>query len=81
PADLRNPQEGLRVALEADAASGHENAAILDTLAFAYHMNARHAEAVETERMALSLLPRNESSTRAEFEGRLAKFEAALRKR
>ena len=78
PADLRQPHEGLKVALEATEASERKDAAILDTLAFAYHMTGRHEEAVQTQREALLLVPAEPSPLREDLERNLATFEKAL---
>jgi tetratricopeptide (TPR) repeat protein len=78
PSELQDPQVALRFALEANEMTGFEIAVFLDTLALAYHRTGQTATAIETQRKALALLPERETHSRAEFEQRLAEFEAAL---
>ncbi len=77
PADLRDPQEALKYALEANEMTNHKVPSHLDTLALAYHRTGQTDTAIETQRKAISLLPEGES--RAGYEERLEEFEAALK--
>jgi len=80
PAELRDPEEALRFALEAAAASEHQDSGVLATLALAYSMTARPDDAVETQRQALGLLPEDQSPLRAELKEDLARYQAAARR-
>ena len=71
--NVRNPEKALEYALKAVAATKEENAGVLDTLAEAYFVNGRYSEAVETERKALALEPRDS------FKESLKKYEDAAR--
>jgi tetratricopeptide (TPR) repeat protein len=77
PADLRNPQEALTYAVEANDLTNHEVPNYLDTLALAYHLTGDTAKAIETVRRAITLLP--EGADRSEYEKRLEEFESALK--
>jgi hypothetical protein len=77
PADLQDPREALRFALQANELTGFEDHLNLDTLAFAYHRTDRHAEAVDTQRKAISLLPPGDKN-RTGYEERLEEYQAAL---
>jgi membrane associated rhomboid family serine protease len=74
---IRNPAAALNYA--AKAVSGTKDKQIpgyLDTLAEAYYVNQKYAEAVQTEQKALALHP---TDNKSEFEGRLRKYQDALR--
>jgi len=75
PADLRDPEEALRFAIEAAEMDGFADANILDTLALAYFDNGQVDKAIEIQERAVSLL--SESTTRTEFEGRLNQYREA----
>ena len=62
--NVRDPAKALEHARKAAELSNSNNAEILDTLASAYFINARTAEAIETEGKAVKLMPDNESLTR-----------------
>jgi tetratricopeptide (TPR) repeat protein len=81
PEELRNPEEAARFAHEASEATRHEDPNLLGTLALAQHRLGRSAEAVETVRRALALLPPGGSPLRTALAGHLAEFEAALEAR
>jgi len=57
--DLRQWTKALQLAQKAVSTSGRKNPFFLDTLAWAYFRTGNAAQAVETEREALSLLPAN----------------------
>jgi pimeloyl-ACP methyl ester carboxylesterase len=78
---LRDPKKALALAEKARALGGAKAPAILDTLALAYFANGRVKEAVETAKKALKLLPKKTPvKMRAEFEKRLGRYEAKLKK-
>ncbi|MCH8132582.1 MAG: hypothetical protein IIA30_08530 [Myxococcales bacterium] len=79
PADARDPQAALALALEVNELSGHENLEYLDTLSLAYHLTGDTAKAIENQKKAIALLPPGESSTRKQFEAALAIFETGLK--
>ena len=76
PADLRDPEAALPLALKANDATDHRNPMYLDTLSLAYHLTGDTAKAVENQKKAISLLPAD--ADRGEYEAALARFEAAL---
>ncbi len=76
PADLRDPEAALPLAIEANDATDHRNPMYLDTLSLAYHLNGDTAKAIENQKKAISLLPAD--ADRGEYEAALARFEAAL---
>ncbi len=76
-ADLRDPQAALTLAIEVNDLTGHEVPKYLDTLSLAYYLTGQVEKAIESERKAISLLPKGESAFRSEFEARLAQFKAA----
>ncbi|UCD75646.1 MAG: serine/threonine protein kinase, partial [Phycisphaerales bacterium] len=76
-AELFDPVTALGLAIEANDMTDHREPMFLDTLALAYHLTGDTAAAIETEKKALSLAPAN-APDRAEYEARLAEFEAAL---
>ncbi len=81
PPDLREPANALRNAEQAVEKSGARDPKSLDVLAQAYFQNGDSARAVETEKLALNLLPApppNQSvwPARLKVEAQLAKFEA-----
>jgi len=77
---LRDPAEALKLAKKANGMTGHKNPGFLDTLALAYFENKRTKEAIETQRKAISLLPKRASADmRKEMEKRLKQFEATRR--
>ena len=78
PADLREPAEALRLALEANRMAGHANAGYMNTLALAYYLTGDTAKALETQRKAIALLHTGDQ-WRPEFERRLTEFEASMR--
>lgn len=84
PAELRDPARALEVARRACAkeqsASGPNLWNYLDTLALAFDRNGNLAEAIKTEKQALSLLSRDRPE-RAGLLQQLAGFEARLAKR
>ncbi|MCH8343318.1 MAG: serine/threonine protein kinase [Planctomycetes bacterium] len=79
PPDLRDPEAALLLAIEANEITDHENPAYLDTLSLAYHLTGDTAKAIESQKMAIALLPRGDSSLRTSLEEALAKFEAAMK--
>ncbi|MCH8165095.1 MAG: tetratricopeptide repeat protein [Planctomycetes bacterium] len=79
PADLRDPEAALLLAIEANDMTHHENPEYLDTLSLAYHLTGDTAKAIESQKMAIALLPRGDSSLRTSLEEALAKFEAAMK--
>ncbi len=78
PNDLRDPKAALPIALTANELTDHQNPVYLDTLSLAYHLTGDTAKAIVNQKEAIALLPRGESSLRADVEAALAKFEAAL---
>ncbi len=77
PADLRDPEAALPLALEANEITGHKNPSYLDTLSLAYHLTGDTAKAIENQKKAIELLP-PDAPDRGEYEAALARFEAAL---
>ena len=79
PADLRDPATALRFAKASIAKSGGTDSENLDILAEAYFQSHDPAEAIETERKALGLLPATNppSPVRQRLEKNLAKYKAA----
>jgi len=71
---FRDPPRALVLARE--AARLQEAPHVLDTLAEAYYVNGKYAEAVESGRRALAAA----GGDRGHYEVQLEKFEAALRK-
>jgi len=78
PDDLRDPEAALKFAVEAQERTDHPRADLFDTLAMACYANGDTARAVELERRALALVPKN-APERSEYEMRLAEYEAAVR--
>jgi tetratricopeptide (TPR) repeat protein len=78
PADLQDPEEALRFAVQANEMTDFRETDYLDTLALAYHRTGDTRKAVATQRKALALLPEGDG-TRGEFEKRLGEYEATLR--
>ena len=78
PADLRDPETALRLARDACAMTDNANPPFLDTLALAQHLTGDTPAAIETEEKALSLLPPG-APGRGDYEGALARIEAALK--
>jgi len=76
--DLRRPVEALEYAEKASAATNHNDAAYLHTLAQAFFDAGQPGKAVEMQRKAIALLP-NESSARADYEERLTKYSSGDR--
>jgi tetratricopeptide (TPR) repeat protein len=68
----RNPKAALELAKKAVAASGGGWPNILDTLAEAYYVNHRLAEALTTEKKAIELDPKN-----VDLQAQLRKFQIA----
>jgi len=75
PAELQDPEEALKFALEANELGGFRKANHLDTLALAYHRTGRNAEAVDTQKKAIKRLPAGDDQL-SEYEERLHEFEA-----
>jgi superkiller protein 3 len=73
---FRDPEAALRYAKTAIELSGGKRAAFFDTLAEAYFVNGRYAEAVQTEKQALALDPDND-----DFKKSLQRFQKALQKK
>ena len=67
------------LARDACAMTHNANHAFLDTLALAQHLTGDTPATIETEKKALSVLPRD-APGRGDYEAALAKFEAALKK-
>ena len=78
PADLRDPEAALPLALEANDMTGHKIPMYLDTLSLAYHLTGDTAKAIENQKKAIALLPAGESSGRSSLVGALADFESAF---
>jgi tetratricopeptide (TPR) repeat protein len=68
----RNPKAALELAQKAVAASGGRWSNIMDTLAEAYYVNYRLAEALTTEKKAVELDPKN-----ADLQAQLRKYQVA----
>jgi tetratricopeptide (TPR) repeat protein len=68
----RNPTAALELAQKAVAASGWRWSNIMDTLAEAYYVNHRLAEALTTEKRAIELDPKN-----VDLQAQLRKFQIA----
>ena len=79
PATLRDPEQALVLAREANEMTNHENPNYLDTLALAQHLTGDTPAAIETQTNALGRLPVDAPDRRDAFEAALARFEAALR--
>ncbi len=81
PAELRDPATALALASKAcekERADGaRELWQYLDTLAAAQHATGSHADALDTQREALRLLPATRVQERARFEERLREYEKA----
>jgi tetratricopeptide (TPR) repeat protein len=77
PAELRDAQAALRIALEAAEATERKNAAFLDTLALAYYRTGRTEEAARTQAEAIALLPPGPSRLRDQLQESLARYERA----
>ena len=69
PADLRDPEAALPLAIEANDATDHRNPMYLDTLSLAYHLTGDIAKAVENQKKAISLL--RADADRGEYEAAL----------
>jgi non-specific serine/threonine protein kinase/serine/threonine-protein kinase len=78
PADLRDPADALDFAIAANEKSGYGNPAYLDILALAQHLAGDTSRAIETELLALSLLPDDDVRTRTRYERRLAELRGSL---
>jgi len=74
PADLRNPDSALPMAKKAVEVSNRQVLNYLDTLALAYQMTGDIAQAIETQRETVALLPPGESYRRMQVEQRLVSF-------
>ena len=73
---IRNPTAALDYARRAvGLTKARPNAAFLDTLAEAYHVNHQNEEAVKTEEQAMALVPPEE---RRDYQERLEKYQRAL---
>ena len=77
--ELRNEKQALQIMLKVNTMTDGANPIFLDTLAWAYFRNHDVAQAIATQRKALSLLPNQASSLRSEIEKGLTEFEAAAR--
>ena len=77
PAELRDPQAALSLAIEVNDVTGHTDPSFLDTLSLAYHRTGQVEKAIETQRKAISLLPDEKTPFRADLEARLAEFEVS----
>ena len=77
PADLRDPEAALAMAMRANAMTDYEQRDYLDTLALAYHLTGEETKAAETQRQAVELLPPGDSIDRRQLEARLAQYEQA----
>ncbi len=73
PSPFRNPQDALDLALKAAALSPEPS--VLDTLAEAYYINGRYADAVSTINEAIS----EDGPQQSYFLKQKEKFEKALR--
>jgi len=71
--ELCDPKQALAFAERANEATGHADAAFLNTLARALFDNGERNSAIETQRKAIALLSQ-ESPLRADYEERLAKY-------
>ena len=71
-ARYRNPAKALEYGRKAAALSGEKIPEMLDTLALAYFLNGKFAEAVEAEKKALQLRPGD-----ASFQEALARYQRA----
>jgi serine/threonine protein kinase/tetratricopeptide (TPR) repeat protein len=78
PPAARDPQGALAMALEASERTDFSDPDYLDTLALAYHLTGDAEKAVETQNMAIWLVPETDTQRRREFEGRLREFEKAV---
>jgi serine/threonine protein kinase/tetratricopeptide (TPR) repeat protein len=76
PAESRDPETALQMALEVAEKEGYKDPEWVATLAFAYNRTGDTEKAIEMQKKALSLLP--EGADPSEHEKRLAAFEAAL---
>ena len=76
PADSRDPQTALHLALDVAKKTGYKDPNYLDTLSLAYHLAGETAEAIENQKRAIALLPEGESALRRALEEALARFEA-----
>ncbi|HWX53475.1 MAG TPA: rhomboid family intramembrane serine protease [Verrucomicrobiae bacterium] len=73
---IRNPAAALRYAAKAVSATKDKPVpAFLDTLAEAYYVNQKYAEAEKTEQQALALNP---TDSKSDYEERLRKYQQAL---
>jgi membrane associated rhomboid family serine protease len=74
--EVRSPAMALEFAHKAvDAEKGHPRPHILDTLAEAYYVNEKYAEAVQAEKQALGLAAASEKSG---YEKSMEKYQLAL---
>ncbi len=82
PIELRDVPLALRLAQKAcdreRAGNGADLWMFLDTLASAMHASGRSAEALDTQREAIALLPASGERYRAEMEQRAAEYETAV---
>jgi hypothetical protein len=75
--ELRDPVLALEFALKANDIGRYQSAPCLDTLALAYHRAGDTAKAIDTQKLALSLLA-PDAPEHAEYEKKLCEFERAL---
>jgi membrane associated rhomboid family serine protease len=79
---VRNPELALKYARKAvEAGTDHPNPSYLDTLAEAYYVNQRYAEAVQAEKQALQLASPEfiSSEEKKDLEKRLEKYQLAVK--
>lgn len=78
PADLRDPQSALRIAVETAESSDSPNSEVLRTVALAYHSTGDVRRAVEYQRRALEVLPEGLPEERATLEAELEQYLSEL---
>jgi tetratricopeptide (TPR) repeat protein len=74
PEDLRKPKTALHFAQEAVEETGEKNYRMLQTLALAYQMTGEADKAVETQRIAIALLPPDPTPSRTVLETQLGEY-------
>jgi tetratricopeptide (TPR) repeat protein len=76
-ASLRDGNEAVKLALEAERLAGGESPQLLDTLAAAYAEAGRYADAIETAKRALNLnATQNNQPLAGAIQARLKLYEA-----
>jgi tetratricopeptide (TPR) repeat protein len=78
PADLRDPQTALRVALDAAERSDSPGAEVLHTVALAYHSTGDLRRAVDYQQRAIEAMPDGRSEERATMEAELERYLSQL---